>query len=976
MKQAWAVARKELNSTFGSPMALIFVGVFLLITFYTFFGVGGFFARGIADVRLLFQAMPALLIFLIAALTMRQWSEEQQTGTLEMMLTLPARLTQLVIGKFIGVMVLVAAALALTLTLPLMVASLGNLDWGPVIGGYLAALLMASAYVAIGLFISSQTDNQIVALILTVLVCGAFYLIGTSTVTGLVGNSIAEVFRAVGTGSRFESIERGVIDARDLVYYLSLCGLFLTLNVLSLDSKRWSTGSKLRDYRQNRRLEAILIAVNLILLNVLLFRVDFARIDMTQTGEYSLSGVTRDLLGNIQEPLLIRGYFSEKTHPLLAPLIPRVRDMLKEYEIAAKGKITLQFLDPITDPTLEAEANQTYGIRATPLQVADRGGTSLVNSYFDILLRYGDQTVVLNLLDLIEVNEVGTSLDVRLRNLEYDLTASLQRVMYGFQSLDAVLESLESPATLTLFYTPATLPERLKNAPDIVKTVAESIKSRAGGKFEYQLVDLSDASSGINPQELSSRFGIDPIAVGFLSPDTFYLHMLLQVGVRDQVIYPSGEFSETEVKNALEAALKRLAPGFLQVLGVWTPPAGATDPFGNSQQYQSFQQVLGALRKSYEVRTVTLEDGQVPADINALFILAPQNMTDLERYAVDQYLMRGGSVFVATGAFQIAPDPSGSIGLAPVQSGLIEMLTEYGITIEPTLVLDTQNVPFPIQVSRVVSGMTVAEIQAINYAHFVDVRQDGMNRDNPASRNLPSVTMIWSSPINLNQEKLKDASVVTLLQSSPESWVTTDTNTQPNLQFYPDTGFPPGAERARYPLAVAVTGSFTSYFKGKPSPFAPAPDAPTPAPGTTPTPNPEPVAGFLEKSPASARLVVVSSAEFLNDNLFTLLNRIGEEKTSNNLLFVQNTADWFVEDTALATIRARGTASRLLRPLAEGESSRWEGFNYLFAILALVGLGAVWQIRRRTEKPIELLPLNPADQAADEKPVPQEGREN
>ncbi len=139
MKQALSITRKELNGYFGSPMALIFVGAFLAATLFSFFWVETFFARGIADVRPLFRWMPVLMIFLVAALTMRQWSEEQRSGTLEILLTLPVSPVQLVLGKFLAVLALVGTALALTLFLPITVALLGNLDWGPVIGGYLAA---------------------------------------------------------------------------------------------------------------------------------------------------------------------------------------------------------------------------------------------------------------------------------------------------------------------------------------------------------------------------------------------------------------------------------------------------------------------------------------------------------------------------------------------------------------------------------------------------------------------------------------------------------------------------------------------------------------------------------------------------------------------------------------------------------------------------------------------------------------------
>jgi ABC-2 type transport system permease protein len=447
MRQIFALAKKELNSYFGSPMALIFVGVFLAATLFTFFWVDTFFARGLADVRPMFGWMPILLIFLVAALTMRQWSEEERTGTLEILLTMPTRTLQLVLGKFLGVLGLVAVALGLTLFIPLSVSLLGHLDWGPVAGGYLAAILLAAAYAAIGLFVSSRTDNQIVALILTVLIGGLFYMVGAASVAGFAAGSLAEILRAIGTGSHFESLERGVVDLRDLVYYLSLTVMFLAFNVVSLNSKRWSHGPQSQGYRRNMTLAAALIALNLVVLNIWLYPVSLARADLTAQREYSLSPATTDLLSNLPEPLLIRGYFSQKTHPLLAPLVPQIRDMLEEYKIASKGKVVLEIVDPLQNPDLEAEANRTYGIQPTPLQAADRYGASVVNAYFDILIRYGDQSQVLNFRDLIEVQPSATGQpEVRLRNLEYDLTRAIKKSVFGFQNLDSVLASLENPA--------------------------------------------------------------------------------------------------------------------------------------------------------------------------------------------------------------------------------------------------------------------------------------------------------------------------------------------------------------------------------------------------------------------------------------------------------------------------------------------------------------------------------------------------
>ena len=605
MKQALSMTRKELDNMFSSPMALIFVGVFLVLTLFTFFWVDGFFARGIADVRSLFRWLPILLIFLVAALTMRQWSEEQQTGTLEVLLTMPIKLTQLVIGKFLAVLILVGVALALTLFLPITVGFMGNLDPGPVIGGYLAALLMASAYIAIGLFVSSRTDNQIVALIVTVIVCGLFQLIGSATLTDLVSPAVADILRALGTGSRFESIERGVIDLRDLLYYVSLTVIFLALNVFTLDRKRWSHGENTHNYRRNATMTVSLLVANLLAFNVLLYPVNAARADLTQDGEYSLSQATRDLLGQLQEPLLIRGYFSKENHPLLAPLVPYIEDLLREYQVAAGDKLQVEFVDPIDDPQLEAEANRTYGIQPTPLQVSDRNGVSVLNVYFDILIRYGDQNTVLNFSDLIEVNNYGNDVDVRLRNLEYDLTAAIKRAVFGFQSVDAVLASLESPAQLTLYVTPSSLPAELADVPTTIQSVADDIASGSNGKFTFQVVNVDDPASGVTPNSLYQQYQIQPIAVSFFSNATYYLHMVLTAGDKTQVIYPSGAMSEADVRGDIESGLKRAASGFLEVVGLWTPPdVPQQDMFGQQiPNLGQYTQVGDALRQNYEVRT-------------------------------------------------------------------------------------------------------------------------------------------------------------------------------------------------------------------------------------------------------------------------------------------------------------------------------------------------------------------------------------
>ncbi len=240
VSRAGAVFGRELRAYFDSPIAYVFLTVFAGAAIFTFFNVQSFFARGVADLRGLFGPLPFVLILLVPAITMRLWSEEQKQGTLEVLLTLPVREHELVVGKFLASWTLLAAGLALTLGLAFSAGVLGALDWGPVIGGYVGALLLGGAYLAVGQFLSALTENQILAFILALVVCLALYGLGTEAFSGLFADRTAAVLRAIGTGSRFQSIARGVIDVRDLAYYACLTSFFLVACVLAVRTRRWA----------------------------------------------------------------------------------------------------------------------------------------------------------------------------------------------------------------------------------------------------------------------------------------------------------------------------------------------------------------------------------------------------------------------------------------------------------------------------------------------------------------------------------------------------------------------------------------------------------------------------------------------------------------------------------------------------------------------------------------------------------------
>jgi len=437
------VAQKEVLLFFSSPVAWLFLACFTASTLFIFFWIETFFARNVADIRPLFEWMPVLLIFLSGALTMRMWSEERRTGTLEHILTQPAGIWPFVFGKFRACCVLLLLALAATLPLPITVALMADLDWGPVVAAYVATCLLGAMYISAGLFISSRTDNPIVSLIGTVALCGLLYLVGSPSLTDFFDTGTGETLRMLGSGSRFESITRGVLDLRDLWYYLSLTAVFLVLNVYSLEKLRWCSAFSTPRHWYWRTVTALLL-LNLVLANVWLAPIGKLRLDLTEGRQYSISAPTLGFLEHLEEPLLIRGYFSAKTHPLLAPLVPQLRGLLQEYAIAGDGQVRVEFIDPADNPELEQEANERFGILATPFQVADRHQASLVNSYFNILVQYGSEHQVLGFKDLIEVNtKANSAADVQLRNPEYDITRAIKSVLFNYQMGGDLFERID-----------------------------------------------------------------------------------------------------------------------------------------------------------------------------------------------------------------------------------------------------------------------------------------------------------------------------------------------------------------------------------------------------------------------------------------------------------------------------------------------------------------------------------------------------
>jgi len=956
------VAAKEITLFFASPIAYLFLAVFAAVTLFVFFWGESFFARNIADVRPLFEWMPVLLIFLSSALTMRLWSEERRSGTLEHVLTQPAPLWSFVLGKFLGCLFLLSVALLITLPLPVTVAFLGDLDWGPVWAGYLATFFLGAAYLAIGLFVSSRSSNQIVSMITAVAVCGLFYLIGSPAITDFFGNTFGEGMRLLGTGSRFESITRGVIDARDIYYYLSLVLVFLALNTLFLERERWTRANSTPRHKGWLIVTGLLIG-NALVANLWLGQINKFRMDATAGSQYSISDATQTYLGQLQEPLLVRGYFSGKTHPLLSPLVPQVRDLIKEYEIAGNGKVVTEFIDPQRNPELEEEANQLFGIEPVPFQVADRYQSSIVSSYFNVLVQYGDEHQVLGFQDLIDVKvDAGSEPEVKLRNPEHDLTSAIKKVLTSYQAGGNLFATVKGDMRFNAYLSAdEKLPADLQTFRNTITDVANRYAEQSEGRFSFNIVD-PDADGGAVAQLLAQNYGIQPMAASLFSNNRFHYHLLVEKDSQ-AVQIPLEDLSEGAFERNLKAGIKRFATGFTKTVALVTPP-GTPTQFGMSpSEYRQLQEIL---HSDYSVVQEDLTDGTVSGEVDVLLLAGPEGLDDKAVFAVDQFLMQGGTVIAATSP-KSASFSRQRIDLVHKDSGLQSWLQHHGVNIEEKLVMDTQNAAFPAPVTRQVGNMRVQEMRMINYPYFIDIRSDGFAKDNLIISDLPQLTMAWASPVVIDEEKNTERETTALIQSSAKSWLSESTDIMPQISNNGRVVYDPDGDRGSHTLAVMLEGKFNSYFADKDSPLLEAPKenaleaiANETKGEAPPAEEKEPVfSGVINHSPAASKLIVYASNDFLRDQVVQMSASAGGSNTLSAFQLMANTVDWSLEDTALTQIRSRGQFNRTLKPMQRSTRWFWEYLNYALAALAIAAVALTYRgiSRARRERHRQLLAI-------------------
>lgn len=253
----------------------------------------------------------------------------------------------------------------------------------------------------------------------------------------------------------------------------------------------------------------------------------------------------------------------------------------------------------------------------------------------------------------------------------------------------------------------------------------------------------------------------------------------------------------------------------------------------------------------------------------------------------------------------------------------------------------------------------------LDYPYFIDVRGDGLNQDNPITADLPQATITWASPITVDNDKQQQREVTKLLTSSENAWLSASTDVLPRIDANGMTAYTPSGEQSSQLLGVIVQGRFNSWFTDKPSPLLSDEKTEDNTDNTAADTGEEPASedatfsGIINRSPESARIILISSNDFLRDEVVSIAESTGGSEYLNTLQLMANNIDWALEDAGLLSIRSRGHFNRTLPPLEQGTQVFWEYFNYGFALLALIIIALVQhQLQKIRQRRYELLLSN------------------
>ncbi len=795
-----SILRKEIISYLSSLVAYVTIGAFLVVLglFLWVFPQSSILDYGYAGLDSLFSTAPYLFMFLVPAITMRSLAEERREGTFEILLTRPLTDWQIVMGKYLASLLLILFALLPTLVYYYSVYTLGNpqgnIDTGAVIGSYIGLFLLGAGFAAIGLFASSITKNQVIAFVIAVFLCFFFYsgFDSLSQILSLQNLTLENL----GITEHYESISRGVLDTRDLVYFVVLSALFI-----------WLTIFVLLKQRQKKLVNTVFLSTLGLMFSLTAVSITtFTRFDFTKEKRYTISPISRQIMGSLQKPLKVTIYLKgDNFQPWMKRLQRGTSDMLSDLQAYTHGNLQYEFADPIAEvknlpdtsqkavyDSLEAKGvvGQAYGVKTD-------NGVSQIMIFPEAQIEYQGQKIVVNLMQ----SRIGLSEEEIANN-------SIQNLEYAFSSA--------------------------------IKKIT------SGGKPE----------------------------IGFTE----------------------GHKELTDLQ--LEDAMRTLSDGF---------DVGRVDlttiPFGGLMQ------------------------------LKLLVIPKPDKpFTELEKFKLDQYIMRGGKVLWAIDPVNAELDSMQGHGneemAFPKQLNLDDQLFTYGVRLNYDLIADINCAQIPVSTGQIGGQAQIQLVPWLFYPIFMPLSK------HPIVKNLDGIRSEFASTIDTLD--IKGVTKTVLLQSSPYN-KKLSTPKLLSLQALEQEPNPKEFQSTPKTVAVLLEGKFVSDFLNRPIPQ-----------GMT-----EHVLQLPESVPT--KMIVMSDGDIFKNQLaadgspFPLGYDQFTRQTYGNKNLLLNIADYMTDDLGLIALRTKEIQIRLLdRARIRSEKLKWQLINTILP-LCLVLIFAIFQhyIRKR-----------------------------